>query len=269
MSSEKRFTVEGKDYFIKTPDINVLTESQSVYTRSFRKACDDGAILKKTLDKHMRDQGLWDDSIEEKYQALVKESADIEYKIKSGQYKKASEIRKNALRLKEVRAEILELLSDRNAMDSLTAEGIADQTRFNFLLASCVYDYATQKPVFKDLADYLNRSSEPFAMELASKFASQLYGLSENYEDEFFENKVLKKLNCIDDKGFLINADGHRVDIDGNLVDDSGARIDADGNRIDINNNPILDDSVLDDLVFEDDLRPQEPTKRKTRSQKE
>ena len=99
------------------------------------------------------------------------------------------------------------------------------------------------------------------------------YGLDENYQDSFIENKLLKKLNLLNDKGQLVNRQGQRVDVEGNLLDEEGARIDADGNRIDINNNPLLDDSVVDELEFEDDLaedieKEEKPTKKSRTSAK-
>ena len=68
------------------------------------------------------------------------------------------------------------------------------------------------------------------------------------------ERDLLGALGLLNDKGQLVNRQGQRVDVEGNLLDEEGARIDADGNRIDINNNPLLDDSVVDELEFEDDL---------------
>jgi hypothetical protein len=118
----------------------------------------------------------------------------------------------------------------------------------------CAYDYLTQKPVYSSLEDYIERSSDDLAIECATKFAAYMYGVEENYEDAFLENKILKKLNLLDGKGNLINKQGKRVDFDGNLVDENGARIDENGVRIDINNNPVIEDSVIDTLEIEDDL---------------
>lgn len=254
MADQERFEVNGEEYFIKNPDSKVLSKSQSVYTKAFRKACDDGAILKQSLEKHMRDQGLWDDATQEKYEVLLKESADIEFRVKNKEYKQKSVLLEKALRLKEIREDISELLSVRNSMDSLTAEGQADQERFNYLVSACSYSYKTQSPIFISMDDYIEKSGDDLGLECAKKFASFMYGVDENYEDTLVENRLLKKLQAVDEKGFLLNAKGERVDSDGNLLDEFGARIDQDGNRIDINNNPIIDDSVIDELEFEDDM---------------
>lgn len=202
----------------------------------------------------MRRQGLWDDAKQEEYEALLKKSADIEYKIKSGFYKKASQLREKGIELKKLRNELSSLLMVRNSMDSNTADGQADNERFFYLVTVCVFDYETQKPVYTSLEDYHEKSDTELAIKCASEFANYAYGLEENFEDTLIENKLLKKLGLLNDKGQLTNKAGQRVDIDGNLLNEDGSRVDKDGNRIDINNNPIIEDDVIDTLEFEDDL---------------
>lgn len=266
---EKKFDFNEKTYVVKPPKAKTVTEAQAVYTKGFANAVKNGAILKKALDDHMRAQGLWDDEKQKEYLALIKKQADIEYRIKSKQITKVSEVTDKALELKKIRHKLSILLSDRNSMDTVTAEGIAEQDRFNFLVASCVYYYDTQKPVYSSVEEYLEKSSTEEAVKCASEFASFLYGIDDNYEDSFIENKVLRKLNLLDDKGNLINKDGKRVDHEGNLLNENGARVDKNGVRIDINNNPVIDDSVVDSLEFEDDLgQPVEEEVKKTRAKK-
>jgi hypothetical protein len=251
---EKRFTFEDKEYSIKPANAEASIEAQKVYNRAFKRAIEEGAILKKSLEDHMRRQGLWDDSKQQEYEELLKKSADIEYKIKSGFYKKASQVRDKSIELKKLRNQLSSLLTVRNSMDSMTADGQADNERFFYLITACVHDYEAQKPVYTSLDDYHEKSDTDLAIECATQFANFAYGLEENYEDKLIENKLLKKLGLLNDKGQLTNKNGQRVDLDGNLLNEEGARIDNKGNRIDINNNPVIEDDVIDSLEFEDDL---------------
>jgi len=149
-------------------------------------------------------------------------------------------------------------------MDSMTADGQADNERFFYLITACVHDYETQKPVYTSLDDYHEKSDTDLAIECATQFANFAYGLEENYEDKLIENKLLKKLGLLNKKGQLTNKHGQRVDLEGNLLNEEGARVDKDGNRIDINNNPVIDDSIIDTLEFEDDLGENEVEEKST-----
>jgi len=265
---EKRFSFEGKEYVIRPANAQASVEAQKVYNRAFKKAIEEGAILKKSLEDHMRRQGLWDDSKQEEYEALLKRSADIEYKIKSGFYKKASQLREKGIELKKIRNELSSLLMVRNSMDANTADGQADNERFFYLITACVFDYETQKPVYTSLEDYHDKSETSLAIKSAAEFANYAYGLEDNFEDGLIENKLLKKLGLLNDKGQLTNKHGQRVDLDGNLLNEEGSRIDKDGNRIDINNNPLLNDDVIDTLEFEDDLEDEQVEENKVAKKK-
>ncbi len=274
---ERRFTFEEKDYVIKPITAEQSVEAQKVYNKSFKRAIEEGAILKKSLEDHMRRQGLWDDSKQAEYEELLKSSADIEYKIKSGFYKKASQLRDKGLELKKLRGDLASLMLVRNSMDANTADGQADNERFFYLISICVLDYKTQKPVYTSLRDYMEKAETPLAVYAAKEYANFMYSLDDNYQDKLIENKLLKRLGLLNEKNELVNSEGHRVDAEGNLVDEDGSRIDAEGNRIDINNNPIIEDDVIDTLEFEDDLHkepvPVEKTKpkrkRKTKASNE
>ena len=251
---EKRFTYKGKEYLLLPMTSQDLSEGRKLYARTFRKSVENGVILKKSLDDHMRRQGLWDDHKQEEYTNLIKKSADLEYRIKSGQFKKASELKDKALELKSVRDEISNLMAVRNSMDSVTAEGQAEQERFGFFIHCSIHFFDTRKRVFPSYDSYLDQSDTDFGRDMAGKFAEYYYGVDEDFESKFLENKILKKLNLLDGDGFLVNTDGKRVDNDGNLIDEDGARINEKGERIDINNNPLIDDDIIDSLDFEDDL---------------
>lgn len=259
---ELRFEFEDVEYVVKPLSAADLSNGRRVYTKTFKQAIADGAILKKSLDDHMRKQGLWDDAKQDEYLTLIKQSADLEYKIKSGTYKTASELKQKALELKKLRLQTTSLAAVRDSMDPVTAEGLADNSQFNYFVSAAVHDFATQKPVFSSLEDYEEQADSKLAETCASKFASFFYELEEDFASSFLENKLLRKLNLLDDKGFLVDRQKRRVDEDGNLIDEEGARIDSEGRRIDINNNPIIEDDSLDNLEFIDDLSlEEEPVK--------
>jgi hypothetical protein len=231
----EKFEIDDQQYFIKmTPQ--AIAEAKKVHNRAFREALENGALLRKSLMNYMRDQGVWDDKKEAQYQEYIKKISDLESRLAAGKMK-ISEGRAIALELSKVRSEFRELISERSSMDTNTAEGQADNVRFNYLLSACVYSYDTQKPVYSSLNDYVENGSDVRALQIAGKFANYLYGVDENYEKNLVENKFLKRFNMIDEEGRFVK-DGQFVDVDGNPVDSEGYRI-KDGKRVDMNGHPL------------------------------
>lgn len=153
-----------------------------------------------------------------------------------------------AIKMKVTRDEIRDLISVRTSLDNHSAEGQADNARFNYLVSVCVVYNDTKEPCFKNMEDYLNRSTEQVAILGAQNLANMLYGLDNDYESNLPENKFLKKyrfvdekLRFIDKKGRLIDADGKLVDENGRYIDESGNYVDKFGNRVDAEGDYIVE----------------------------
>lgn len=244
---DKKFEFDGVQYFIRM-GVKDIADAKKIHNKTFREALEDGALLRKSLLNYMREQGVWDDSKEAQYQDFIKQIGELEYKLSSGRMK-VSEGRAIAIELAKVRGEFRNLIAERNQMDTNTAEGQADNTRFNFLLTRSIYSYDTQKPVYESVDSYSEQGNEPKAIAIAGQFANFLYGVDENYDKGLVENKFLKRFNLVDDKGRFINKEGKFVDVDGNLVDEEGYRLNAEGVKIDINGHPLGADVETADFV--------------------
>jgi hypothetical protein len=215
------------------PVHSVIQESQKVYNKTFSEAVKSGAFFRQVLQKKMEDQGIWDEAKEREYRASVQTILDSEEKLKAGKISKW-EGRTLALKMRDARTHIAELISERTRMDSNTAEGQADNARFNFLVSECtVYNEDGQK-YFKSLDDYLSRSGEQASIDAASTMANILYDYDKSAEDNLLENKFLKKFNFVNEKLELVNEDGKLVDEDGRLIDEEGFLIDETGERLSV-----------------------------------
>tara|TARA_R110000822_G_scaffold50533_2_gene131793 strand:+ start:6255 stop:7190 length:936 start_codon:yes stop_codon:yes gene_type:complete len=265
MAKSNRTKIESEDskgdvkvLYLIDPDAKINKQAQLAYNRSFRDALQSGAILRQKLDDVLRDQEIWDDKKEERYNSILKTLQDNEKSIKAGGIK-LSDAKDLADEMSVSRNEFRALISERTSMDSNTAEGQADNAKFNFLVFACTKDTKNQS-VFSDVEDYENNSIEPFALEAARQLAERLYGLDANYETTLPENEFLKDygfvnedLQRVDEDGKLISADGEYIDKDGRLiewqedgtsvyVDGKGTRLTKDG-EYDIPFSPFLDDS--------------------------
>ena len=221
--------------------LNQQNEATKVYNRAFRDALESGALLRNKLEDHMRTQGLWDDSKQKELEEVQSAILNNEKKLAKGgiRLKVAKDL---ALEMADERVNMRNILMQRNSLDGNTAEGQADNARFDYLVSASLVYSDSGKPYFKDLADYRNRSTEPVALEAARRLAQIIYGLDSNYEKNLPENEFLVEFKFADEELKLVNDKGQYVDREGNLLNEDGRFVDKKGNLIDKEGNPVTED---------------------------
>jgi hypothetical protein len=248
--------VEDKDVNleVRSPSLQDQREASKVYNQAFSDALKAKAVVRAKLDDLLKDQGLWDDTKQAKFNELQSIVLQNERKLAKGGIP-LSEAKKIALEMKETREKIRDLISVKTNLDVHTAEGQADNARFNYLVSACTVYKDNQQKYFTNLDDYLVRSSEEAAIKSAQNLANMLYGLDNDYESSLPENKFLKQYKFIDDKLRLLNKKGQLVDEDGRLIDESGRFIDEKGNFVDKFGNPVDKDGeyIVESQPFLDD----------------
>ncbi len=242
LDKKKTFKVKVNDkeieIAVKRPDNKARQAGQQVYNRSFRQAIESGAIVRARIDAVMRDQNLWDDTKQKRYEELNKQLLGHELRIKKGGLR-LKDARELAIQMRRDRWELRNLNFDRNQLDLHTAEAQAENERFNFLVSSCTVFADTGKGYFKDVEDYLTREDDEVAPKAATTLGKMMYGLEDDFEHRLPENAFLSKykfvdetLHLIDNKGRLIDVEGHFVNKDGRLINEKGELIDNEGNLL-------------------------------------
>jgi hypothetical protein len=249
-------TVDGKEIEleIKAATLADQRESQKVYNQAFSDAVKSGSIVRAKLDDLLKEQGLWNDKKEIQFKTLQKQILDNEKKLAKGgiSLKAAKNV---AIQTQKLRDDLRDLISVKTNLDSHTAEGQADNARFNYLVSSCVVYKNNGNKYFKNYEDYLNRSSDSVSILAAQKLASIMYGLDNDFEKKLPENKFLIKykfvnndLQLVDDQGRLVDEEGRLIDKNGRFINEEGTFIDKDGNLVDesgdwlVEFEPFLDD---------------------------
>ena len=227
----KTFKVEidgvEKEYLVRSPTLENQREAQKVYNQAFTDAIKSKSVVRAKLDDLLEDQGLWNDEKQAKFTELQRELLDGEKRLAKGGFS-LNEAKDLAIKMKSVRDEIRDLISVRTSLDNHSAEGQADNSRFNYLVSVCLVYNDTKQPVYKNMEEYLNSSTEKVAIMGAQNLANMLYGLDNDYESNLPENKFLKKFKFIDEKLRLVDKKGRLIDKEGRLIDESGRFINED-----------------------------------------
>jgi len=258
---------DEKEFEIIASSLAVQRESMKIYNQAFSDAVKSGSIVRAKLDDLLRDQGLWNENKDIEFVTLQKQILEKERLLAKGGIS-LKQARSIAVQMKNLRLKLRDLISVKTELDTHTAEGQADNARFNYLVSQCVVYKDTKKPYFSSYEDYLNRNTELVAILGAQKLASIMYGLDSDFEKKLPENKFLIKyklvddnLNYVDDKNRRVDEDGRLIDGNGRFINEQGQFVDKDGNLVDVdgeyivefqpfldeNGKPILEESSQDD----------------------
>ena len=248
--------IDGKnrELLIRSPSLQDQKEATKVYNQSFSEALKAKAVVRAKLDDLLIEQGLWDGIKQAKFTELQADILEGERKLAKGGIS-LTEARNIALKMRKTREDLRELISVKTNLDTHTAEGQADNARFNYLVSVCTVYNDTKEQYFKNYEDYNNKSSDPVAILGAQNLANMLYGLEDNYEEKLPENKFLKQYKFIDTKLRLINKEGKLVDEQGRLIDENGRFINEQGQFVDKDGN-LVDkegDYIIEFTPFLDD----------------
>jgi hypothetical protein len=202
------------------------SEADMVYAKGVLERAAKGVQLEENLRKIVRDQHLWDDEKEARLAEIDARLEANEAMLPKADGKspkkgvKLSELRKAAVRMRVDRLERQALMEPMVRYRGMTAEGMAEQDRFNCLVALCVVHADSGKPYFASTEEYLKRGGDPDARVAAEKFAAEYYKVDPDVVRQLPENAFLLKYKMCADDGYLalVGPDGKKVDVDGKPI---------------------------------------------------
>ena len=273
--SDKRKEVEVKfedkekasiKIYVEKPNNDVVKRADRCRAKAWNECIMDGIVTKKELSALMKKRGLCSEAKSDEQEAVTKEINRLEQKLylECGKRESKKEEGKTlAVDIRKKRNELRELISEKMSLEENTAEALADNSRFDFLVAHCTFHKGGEK-VYKDMEDYNSKSADEIAFAAASELAAMMYALDSDFEKNLPENKWLKNRELVNDELALVNKDNKRVDLEGRVIDENGYYLDDKGSRVDKQGHPLSKDGFYEEI---DDENPK-PTRKKTTKKK-
>lgn len=255
------------DIYVTRPNHDIIKRADRQKAKTWNQCIRDGVITKKELGVLMEERGIWSQEKTKQEENITKQILELEKKLYKGDGKrkpKVSEGKEIAVEMRKLRIKLRDLISEKIALEENTSEALAENAKFDYLVAKCTYYKEDNKRVFESLDDYNGRSADELAFTAASALGEMMYNLDSSFEANLPENKWLKKFELVDDELSLVNVEGELVDADGKLINEKGHYIDKDGNRVDKDGIPLDENGNYIMVEYENDLIPKSRTRKKS-----
>ena len=260
--------------YVQRPNNNLVKLADRHKSKAWNQAIQDDVLTKKELAVLMDKRGIWDETKDKQEDEITHRIVKLEQELYNGDGKskpKVSEGRDIAIEIRKARMELRDLIAERISLEENTAESLADNARFDFLVAHCTY-YENGSRVYNSFEEYNQKSADEIAFSAASALGEILYNLDSSFEKNLPENKFLDKFGLVNDDlslidpntGEMIDTEGHRIDEEGYLLDDDGNRIDKEGNKINEEGFYDITEEYVNDLL----VKPKKTRRRATKKEK-
>jgi hypothetical protein len=247
------------EIFVVKPSNSILKAADRHKSKAWNEAIQDNVLTKKELGAVLKKRGIWDETKEKEEKEITTAIVDLEkelYHGKKGHRKpKLSDGRKLAVEIRKKRNELRTLIGEKIALEENTADNIADNVKFDYIVAHCTF-HKDGRPVYNSFEEYNKKSVDDVAFAAASMLGRMLYNLDSDFEKGLPENEFLMKFNLVDKDLNLIdpNCPDHLIDTEGRRINEEGFYLDDDGNRIDRDGNPLTEEGKYVMTAYEDDL---------------
>ena len=125
------------EFSIRLPNAEHNREASKVWNRAWKDAIENKAILRMNLEDFMESNDLWSEETKARVSSLKHELTQEEIKLNAGGMEFSDGIAL-ALKIRKLRNTLRELLAKRTELDGRTAEGLADNERFNYYVSVCL-----------------------------------------------------------------------------------------------------------------------------------
>lgn len=242
--SKVKFTVEGTEYCVVEPSVEVKNESNKIYNTALYQAISDGYLLNCEVEKILRERHVLEEDDDAKIEEVNKRLKSLEKELRSakrnGRRMSKEEGKAIALEMRSLRNSLREIGRTRGDLASKTAESYADNIRFQHWLFQCTKLAESGERYWKTYEDFLADQDSTVALEAMKYFISILTKIDPDYEKRFYENGWLIRQGFMNDALQFVRPDGRTIDEAGRLIDaKSGRFVGEDGQFVDTFGNTV------------------------------
>jgi len=237
------------EFVVQMPNNDILKRADRYKSKVWNDAMQDGVLTKKELSVVMKKRGIWDEAKAEEEKAITEELVRLEKRLYHGDGKKKpklSEGRDIAIDIRRERIKLRNLLADKISMEENTADSLADNARFDFLVAHCT----------------VKKNGQPYY---------QSFEEDSSFEKKLPENQFLLKYNLVNEKLSLIdpNNPADLIDTEGRRIDESGYYLNDEGHRTDRDGNLLTAEGDYKLVDYDNDLVTKKPRNKPASKEKE
>lgn len=159
-ASEFKSVINGQEVKLKLKEetLDIERKCDTEYHLAYTELMQRGIMPRATLERYMQEKNIWTKENETQLQDLQAQIVNLQIELEKAEThdkglalaKSMGELRAACLRLVEVKANVL----------SNSCESLADEIRRDAYLAYATVYADTNKPVFKDYADFIRRASD-------------------------------------------------------------------------------------------------------------
>lgn len=200
-NDDKNFEFEGKKYSIKKPTARVSSEASRRYSVEFTNCLKKDLMTKQQMKDFLSEHGVWSEDKDKEEKKISEQINKLELEIYRGgpnsKRMTLKEGQEKALEIKDLRGKYFALISERQSYEANTADALADNAKFDYLVSECVYNEDGSK-VYNSYEDYQDKSNDDLAYEAASQLAQMMYSLEDDFTKKLPENQFLTKFGLLD-----------------------------------------------------------------------
>ncbi len=178
------YTVEENNYYVRIPNQRDMNNADLIYKTKYSEALRYGALTAAEAQKIIDDREIFGPNDEAEVRKLFIELHALGEKLMDTEkFTKAAEL---IFEMEQLRGKIMHINMRKNNILDNTAESYADEHRLQFYAVACSFG-EDEKPVFKDIDDYLERATEEVARVSLTKIIHLIANEGKDFRTEWPE----------------------------------------------------------------------------------